>query len=103
MIIPHLLGKQLAKIYANFCTENSILNITRQSIQQQKGGLDCGAFAIAFGYHWAQGDNLQDLALKQDAMRNHLLKCFESQKLMPFPTTTAPVKRCRQKKYSIRL
>ena len=43
---------------------------------------------MAFVYHWAQGDNLQDLALEQDAMRNHLLKCFESQKLMPFPTTT---------------
>ena len=102
-IIPPLLEKQLATIYANFCTGNSTLNITRQSIQQQKGGLDCGAFAIDFGYHWAQGDNLQDLALKQDAMRNHLLKRFESQKLMPFPTTNVPVKRCRQKKYSIRL
>ena len=100
-IIPPLLEKKLAKIYANFCTENSTLNTTRQSIQQQNGGLVCGAFAIAFGYHWAQGDNLQDLALEQDAMRDHLLKCLESQKLMPFPTTTAPVKRCR--KYNIRL
>ena len=48
MIIPPLLDKQLAKIYSNLCTGNSTLNITRQSIQQQKGGLDCGAFAIAF-------------------------------------------------------
>ena len=31
-IIPPLLEKQLAKIYANFCTENSTLNITHQSI-----------------------------------------------------------------------
>ena len=50
MIIPPLLDKQLAKIYANLCTGNSTLNITRQSIQQQKGGMDCGAFAIAFGH-----------------------------------------------------
>ena len=73
-IIPPLLEKQLANIYANFCTENSTLNITCQSIQQQKGGLDCGAFAIAFGYHWAQGDNLQDLALEQDANEKSPIK-----------------------------
>ena len=87
-----------------FCTGKSTLNITRQSIQQQKRGLDCGAVAIAFGYHWAQGDNLQDLALEQDAMRNHLLKCFESHaEADAIPNNyTAPVKRCRQKKYNIR-
>ena len=34
----------------------------------------CGAFA----YHCAHGVDLEDLALKQDAMRNHLIKNFES-------------------------
>ena len=37
MIISSLLEKCLAKIYANFCTGSSTLNVTRQSIQQQKG------------------------------------------------------------------
>ena len=37
-------------------------------MQQQKGGMDCGLFSIAFALHLALGDDLKKLIFHQDAM-----------------------------------
>ena len=54
-------------------------------VQQQRGGSDCGLFAIAFAVHLAFGDNLSTLQFDQTLMRRHLLKCFQQKDMMPFP------------------
>ena len=68
------------------------------SVQQQKGGLDCGLFAIAFALHLVMGDDLTKIVFEQDKMRGHLLKCFINKKLEPFPhrkVLALPRKLCR--------
>ena len=65
--------------------------------QKQKGGSDCGAFAL----HSAMGHFLSGLKFDQLKMRSHLLKCFTEQTLTPFPTldeqSKRPKKVCTQK------
>ena len=53
--------------------------------QQQKGGRDCGVFAIAFVFHAAMGDNVSGLQFDQLKMRHNLMKCLRKQKFTPFP------------------
>ena len=53
--------------------------------QKQKGGSDCGVFAIAFAFHAAMGDNISGLQFDQLKMRRHLMKCLRKQKFTPFP------------------
>ena len=53
--------------------------------QKQKGGSDCGVFAIAFAFHAAMGDNISGLQFDQLKMRRHLMpKCLRKQKFTPF-------------------
>ena len=55
-------------------------------VQKQKGQSDCGLFAIAFATSLA---HLQDPASKtydQAKMRTHLIHCFETQSMTPFPS-----------------
>ena len=86
--LPSTLEEQIAAVYANFCSKDSLLTITKVGVQQQKGMADCGVFAIAFAYHSAQGDDVTKLEFDQPVMRQHLLDCLQSAQLKPFPTTT---------------
>ena len=45
----------------------------------------CGAFAIAFAYHAAIGDDLRQIQFDQQRMRGHIVQCFEKRKFSPFP------------------
>jgi hypothetical protein len=68
------------------------------SVQQQKGGIYCGLFAIAFALHLAVGDDLTKIIFEQEKMREHLLKCFMKKKLDPFPhsnVSAIPMNLCR--------
>ena len=56
-------------------------------IAQQHGSKDCGLFAIAHAWHLAQDDKPQDLVFEQKKMREHLINCFDSVQLRPFPHT----------------
>jgi len=53
--------------------------------QKQKGGSDCGVFAIAFAAAAAQGINPSKLKLKQENMRAHLVQCFNEKNFTHFP------------------
>ena len=53
--------------------------------QKQKGSSDCGLFAIAFATAVAHGINPSKLKLKQEAMRPHLINCFNKRHISPFP------------------
>ena len=49
-------------------------------MQVQAGGSDCGPFAIAFAAALAFEKNPEDY-FDQDALRPHLIKCLESEKM----------------------
>lgn len=53
--------------------------------QQQKGGTDCGVFAIAFAVLFALGDDVSTVQFDQPRMRQHLVKCFQQEKMIRFP------------------
>ena len=54
-------------------------------LPQQQGVADCGVYAIAYAFHAARGDSLEDIEFEQDKMRQHLARCLTKQKLTPFP------------------
>ena len=55
------------------------------NIGRQTGIQDCGLFTIAFMNSLAHGQNPTDV--KYIHLRIHLVKCFESKEMTPFPTT----------------
>ena len=64
-----------------------ILFVDVPYIQQQRGLVDCGVFAISFAVHLALQGNVTKLNFNQGQMRRHLLKCFQKKVMMPFPQT----------------
>lgn len=55
-------------------------------LQKQVGGVDCGLFSIAVITALAFHVNPANITFDQAAMRKHLVSCFETQYLRPFPT-----------------
>ena len=53
---------------------------------KQKGGTDCGVFAIAAATALAHGI-LNVSSFDQSAMRQHLVNCFKEHLMTPFPST----------------
>ena len=81
-------GKETEHVIANLFQVGSVkLKITVSQSQKQKGGTDCGIFAIAFATALAFGINLSKLQLKQESMRAHLINCFNKHRISPFPRT----------------
>ena len=52
--------------------------------QKQKGGSDCGVYAIAFATAVAHGINPSKLKLKQENMRAHLVHCLNEEQFTQF-------------------
>ena len=100
------LTHQLCLIYRTLITveiNTGHLIVRFPYTQKQKGGSDCGVFAIAFAYHAAMGDNISGLQFDQLKMRHHLMKCLRKQKFTPFPIldkqSKIPKKVCTEKIY----
>jgi len=53
--------------------------------RKQKGGKDCGVFAIAIATAIVSGLNPSRQNFKQEAMKGHLVDCFNKEVLTPFP------------------
>ena len=53
--------------------------------QRQEGGMDCGLFVVANATAIAFGVDPSKAKFKQVAMRAHLAKCFEEEKISLFP------------------
>ena len=70
-------------------TDSSSINIEMMNVQLQTGGSDCGPFAIAFATALAFGKNPEDYYFDQQALRPHLIKCLEKQRMEFFPYTRA--------------
>ena len=59
--------------------------IKMSQCRKQMGAKDCGVFAIAFATAIAHGLNPSRQNFNQQAMRGHLVDCFNSKLLTPFP------------------
>ena len=77
------------------------LTIEYVHVQRQRGGSDCGLFALAFITSVCNGEDPAKHLYDQAAMRKHLVQCIEKGRMSPFPssarrksgksTTTIPV------------
>ena len=77
------LDLQLAMLYAKRTTQ---LRLTIASMQQQRGGSDCGLFALAVVTAIAFGKDPSILFWRQCNMRGHLVECFRTERITQFPT-----------------
>ena len=69
------------------CSESTI-KIIQYKTQFQKGGSDCGLFAIAYALDLCLGTEPAGIRYDQSQLRPHLLKCLSNECLTPFPSTT---------------
>ena len=78
----------LKRIAAIPHSESHKINLHLERVQKQIGTVDCGVFAIAFLTDLCHGN---DPATRHYAgskvIHNHLIKCFESGQMVPFPST----------------
>lgn len=64
---------------------SGFLRCVSKPLQKQKGVTDCGLYAIAVSTAIAYGKDPSELKFKQEAMREHLLKCFKNEFITLFP------------------
>ena len=76
---------QISKIYS-VSTGQSVLEIKKLSVQQQRGTLDCGLFSVAFAVEICLGRNPQHASFEQKKMREHLYTCLNNKVFTAFPT-----------------
>ena len=98
--IPDELKWFIAK-FAN-CQE-SRLQLTLASVQQQNDGVSCGVFAIAFATAIAHGIDPTDVEFEPFSMRNHLIKCLNAKKMELFPTTPKRVRKSKGERIYVAL
>lgn len=80
--LPEPLRIQLQSLYSQQASSINVL-----PVQQQKGGADCGCFAIAFAVSAAFSECPSHYTFKQGKMREHLRLCFEQGFFVPFPSS----------------
>ncbi len=81
--VPTRTKQQIANI---LCSEDKEIILRFPNVQTQRGGSDCGLFAIAFSVSLCNGEDPRTTAYFQGTFRKHLLKCFEEKKLSLFPS-----------------
>ena len=82
------LQSQLFKVYKE-CVQSGKMKIKYQNVCCQEGYSDCGLFAIAFATDIAHGNNPEKIDYHQQKMRTHLLECFKSNFMSPFPRSSS--------------
>ena len=81
------LKDQLSIMYGHLAGDDNLLSVSYRPVQRQKGGIDCGLFAVAYAYELcAHGvTNVANLVYSQDDLRTHLIQCLVEGTLAPFP------------------
>ena len=76
---------QLSQCYHTL-VKNNLLEVELPPRQIQRGGVDCGVFAIAFAFELAAGKtNPSHVTYDQSKMRQHLLTSLQKGSFEPFP------------------
>ena len=68
-------------------TQSTTLSLSFHNVQKQNNGNICGLFAIAFATTLCNGDDPVKKIYAQNEMRSHFLKCLETERMVPFPST----------------
>ena len=68
-----------------FSPDEYLPHFTQPVCVKQHGSTDCGLFSIAYAIDLLHGNNPQDYTYDQNKMRQHLITCFETKKMLPFP------------------
>ena len=77
------------------CTLVLVITVQCLNVQQQRGGSDCGLFALAFITAVCHGDDPTSLYFDQENMRSHLITSIESGEATPFPVIKKQTRRKR--------
>ena len=77
---------QMSMIYGKGKT---VVPVKIPNVQQQKNSIDCGVFAIVFMVEFCFNNFIgrDNVNFDTNTMRDHLIKCIESQQVSPFPKT----------------
>ena len=86
MFHDYLTAQTKKQICAIMKCESAEIRVKVVSTQQQRGGIDCGLFAIAFAQYISFHGRNPAVFFDQSKMRNHVLKCLKDDQLAPFPT-----------------
>ena len=81
----HLANATILQIANIMHTNDSFIRVIRVPVQQQEGSKDCGLFAVAFAVAACMGRELSKVSFDQKKMRQHLVSCIESKKMIAFP------------------
>ena len=73
------------QIAALLATPKASIKMKYLDTQMQCGSADCGIFAIAFALALANGEQPGAYYFDQPKMRNHLMECLESKRILAFP------------------
>ena len=69
--------KQVTSYFSYLCHPEPAITLVTKAFQQQKDGVDCGLFAIAFATTLAFGGDPVTIAYGTLFSRQHLLKCLD--------------------------
>ena len=87
----------------SFCLENELI-IHVMPVQQQKNGVDCELFSIAFATSLAFGEDPSNSTYDSVALRPHLIKCLTSGRIVPFPKIEGKrVVRCKPSTHTVEI
>ena len=73
---------QIATILA---VKEKKISIAFPAVQIQRGGSDCGLYALAFATSLCEGENPSRISYIQHELRDHLFDCLESGVISTFP------------------
>ena len=76
------------QICALLNTKKAHINMVFVNVQSQNNAYDCGVFAIAFATALCEGKRPEELLFANEALRKHLLKCFQEGCINQFPCQT---------------
>ena len=81
--LPEDTKKLIADIMQSPCPEIEVQYI---DVQKQKGQSDCGLFATAFATSNADLQDPASITYNQAKMITHVIHCFETLSMTPFPS-----------------
>lgn len=81
-------GETASLVSCILATDRPSFDLDLVNVHRQRLYNDCGLFALAFAFDLCSGDDPYESLYDQDAMRSHLVKCFERQEFKQFPRVT---------------
>lgn len=87
-----------------FCKE-PVIEVIVQPVHQQRNGVDCGVFSIAFAASIAFREDPIKCNFDISLMRKHLINCLKKENMKVFPKllNTARIKKCILAKIFIKI